>query len=921
MAIDRVAAAAGIEPDDVIVLHGGDGWERAERARVVFAVDLDPAGSSLDAIAAARRGAEAAGWTTAYAGLVHPDTSGDHATHTEGALVIACRADDELVQLLDNGPLSLALDPAIAGSPATTRPARVLIASYEITGPTGNGGIGTAYHSLAHVLAAAGNDVTLLFTGWMAPEAATGEPEWKRRFAARGIDFSILGTPWDTPVRSPHHAVRRAYEFHRWLLEAHAAHPFDVVHLPETLGHGAFAMTAKALGLAYEGVEFVIGTHSSTRWVAECNREGIEDVDLLVTERLERLSVARADVVMSPSAYLLDYMRARGWTMPERTFVQPYARPQSVRQMAADSERRASGPAPTELVFFGRLETRKGLEAFCDAVDLLVGDGADCPFDSVTFVGRPERVMGEDATAFVTRRASAWDLTWKILPDLGHDEAIAYLRETPCVVAIPSLVDNSPNTVYEAVALGVPFIASRSGGTAEIIAAEDLAVSTFDGWSNATALEPPTFADAEEPFDAAALAAALRAKAADHEASVSPAVSDVACDRVYDHWHRAIASRPRVTAPASSGLPTAAVCIVDAEGDDVRRIGAALAAGTRQPAQIVAMLAESVGSDADAAEELPAGIELVRASGRGEGVARRALTERLDADVLIVLRGREQPDATLVERVCAAFAAGDADVLSMICRDADAERRTGVPESLRNTSASPDLRAFVPIAGPPVAAAIYPALAIGPYAIRLTALVRAGGYAADTWGETIDHELLARLALDGVRFDVHPDPLAATVRDDAWSEVRSRFLGSSAIPTPEGEAQIRRLRPFRRALGDDLRDLPALLAGAQRAFNGEAGVREQLVLQYEERLAEFAKLVDVYEGNLAEHRYLIALYERQKEEMRVALAGRGTPARAARTRLATQRLRRAARGPVSGWPARGARFARWRLELVRRKLR
>src|ERR1044072_2272883 len=160
------------------------------------------------------------------------------------------------------------------------------------------------------------HDVTVLFTGWLDPVQGGREQEWRDEFATHGIDFAFLGTPWDIPVRSPHHAVRRAYELHRWLAAAHAANPFDVVPFPETIGHGAFALAAKALGLAYADVEFVVGTHSSTRWVAECNREAIENVDMLVTERLERLSVERADVVLSPTASLLDYMRDREWQLP-----------------------------------------------------------------------------------------------------------------------------------------------------------------------------------------------------------------------------------------------------------------------------------------------------------------------------------------------------------------------------------------------------------------------------------------------------------------------------------------------------------------------------------------------------------------------------------------------------------------------------
>lgn len=882
------AGAVEASRDGLAIVCGRVDWHALSTARAAIAFGPADGGDALETLARVEAEATEGGWRIAHAGLLV--TAFDGSPRRECPLVVACRPEDEqLARLLENGPLSIALDP-VARTVATPRPARVLIASYEVTGPTGNGGIGTAYHSLAHALAAAGHDVTVLFTGWLEPDKQAHEPEWRAAFAEAGIAFELLGRPWDSPVRSPHHAVRRAYELHRWLAEAHTRRPFDVVHVPECQGHGAFAQTAKALGLAYGDVEFVVGTHSSTRWIHEANREGLETLDQLVTEQLERLSVERADVLMSPSAYLVDYMRERGWRLPTRTFVQQYARPQSVRRLAD------AGPTPAqrpnELVFFGRLETRKGLEAFCEAVDLLVADG-DCPFECVTLLGRPERVMGEDAAAFVERRAQAWGLSWEILPDLGHAEAIAYLRSHPCVVAIPSLVDNSPNTVSEAIALGVPFVASRSGGTAELIAPGDLATATFDGWSASTTLEPPTFADDEQPFDVRALATALRAKAATPGTRVSPAVDATACDRVYDEWHRAIATRRSAAAAAATPeLPSAAVHLVQATSDDVARIAAGLSCGTRRPVQIVAFCDEMPPGEAT-----PPEVTFVAAAGRDSGRLRDATVAACEQDVVIVLRGNEEPDPTLVERVGTAMAAGEADVLALVCRDADAERPVGVPEWLRRTDVPADVRAFVPAVAPAVATIAYPALSVGPYAIRREALARLGGFAHDLWGEALDHELLTRAALAGLRVDVLPDPLATTVRDDRWSALRSRYWGGAPIPVARGEEQIRLLRPFRRRLPSELADLPALLASTLRA-SGDAFARSA------EHAEEREEIAAVYEARVREQRALIELYEQRQEEMRAALNGRGGGWSTAR------RLRHGLRRPVSAWPRRGARLAR-----------
>jgi O-antigen biosynthesis protein len=861
----RAARAASRDGLAIVLGCAPNAWPECSEARVMVAIDLDPQGDELDALEDMVQAARRVGWRIPYSGLLH--TTGADDSQYAHPIVIACQpTDDAAYEALDNGPLSIALDPEVNDPEAKQharegRPARVLIASYEIAGPTGNGGIGTAYHSLAHTLAAAGHIVTVLFTGWIDPEQGRREEEWRRSFADAGIVFAFLGTPWYSPVRSPHHAVRRAYELHYWLSKAHAENPFDVVHIPECLGHGALVITAKILGLAYHGVEFVVGTHSSTRWVAESNREGIENVEELVTEWLERLSVERADVVMSPTAYLIDYMRDRGWRLPKRTFVQQNAVPHSTRS-GAD---RDASQGPSELVFFGRLETRKGLEAFCDALDLLSREPG-FPLTRVTFLGRPEKIMGEDATDFVFRRARSWGFDCQVLPDLGHDEAIAYLSARKCVLVMPSLVDNAPNTVREAVALGIPFIASRSGGIPELIASADLASSTFDGWSHGATLQPPALADQQDPFDTHALAEAISIKLGDWAGVVSPAIEDVACDRAYDRWHRALAAR-KCTRPAYRALPTVGVCIVAQDPVRVSQIADALAGGTVEPDGLIVVCPPDPEGAAGA-------VRVVEATGRGVSAARSQAVAELDADVVLVLHDDTQPDAQLVERVRAAMAVDAADVLSLVMRDPDRKRPTGLDPSLAIQPVPADLFAFVPVGGPAVAAVVYPAFAVGPYAIRREALAELGGYADDLWGDALDDELLARASLVGLRIDVLPEALATAVRDDRWTTMRSHHWGDAPVPVYEGEQQIRLLRPFRRRIEEPLADLPALLAGTVRAAGDVARQRledrrdrQELVDVYEGRVAEYLALVDSYESRLEEQRELIALYEQQKQEI------------------------------------------------------
>ena len=90
--------------------------------------------------------------------------------------------------------------------------------------------------------------------------------------------------------------------------------------------------------------------------------------------------------------------------------------------------------------------------------------------------------------------------------ELDQPQAMTYLRSRDCVAVMPSPVDNSPYTVLEALALRLPFVASRSGGAGELIHIDDLDRCTFDGWTTSDDVQPVEHAAEMPPFDHRSLA-------------------------------------------------------------------------------------------------------------------------------------------------------------------------------------------------------------------------------------------------------------------------------------------------------------------------------------------------------------------------------------------------------------------------------
>ena len=413
--------------------------------------------------------------------------------------------------------------------PRKGAPPAVAIVTPDIVGPIRNGGIGTAYTALARALALAGHDVTILYTLGNYCEDGSIE-DWIESYRTQRIHFVPLPSP---PEPAVVYGPRDSLAVYRWL----STRTFDVVHFPEWRGIGFCSVQAKKLGLALTKTLLCTGVHSPTLWHDLENRVTIDRIEQLELDFLERQSVQHADVVVSPSQFLLSWLDRWDWTTPDRTYVWPYViDPPSCRNPPG-----ALVPIRT-LAFFGRLESRKGLEVFCDAIDRLSADtrmaGA-----SVTFLGKVGRANGRDALEYLRERARRWTHAWSTLVDLSRDQAIEYLATHQALAVMPSLADNTPNTVLECLAAGLPFVASNVGGIPETVAVED---------HDRCLVRPEA--------EALARSLALRLEAGGIVAR--PAADPAVVRRGWVEWHEAQTPSPQSRAAiASASLPRVSVCM------------------------------------------------------------------------------------------------------------------------------------------------------------------------------------------------------------------------------------------------------------------------------------------------------------------------------------------------------------------------
>jgi glycosyltransferase involved in cell wall biosynthesis len=367
--------------------------------------------------------------------------------------------------------------PEATGTAGGERPS-VCIVTSELVGPFNNGGIGTSMTGLAECLADAGFPVTILYTGGKFSSQAELE-RWRGLYAGIGIQVDWIRHEEAAALAGPVAACGFAAP---WLVYRYLrGRAFDVVQFNDCMGEGSYCLAMKRLGAAFGDTAMFLALHSPSQWIFEVNRTLPETLLLAAFNHAERLSVRAADLVWSPSRYLLDWIDSHGFVRPPATFLQRYVLPSVPLFGRAEREgpARRDRLAPREIVFFGRLEERKGLRLFCRALrlvePLLVERGI-----AVTFLGKAGTVGNRPALDFVEEEARGWRFPWQLKTGLGQQEAVDLLRSGGRLAVIASPADNSPCTVYEALAYAIPLLAARTGGIPELIDAGDGEDMLFD---------------------------------------------------------------------------------------------------------------------------------------------------------------------------------------------------------------------------------------------------------------------------------------------------------------------------------------------------------------------------------------------------------------------------------------------------------
>jgi glycosyltransferase involved in cell wall biosynthesis len=516
----------------------------------------------------------------------------------------------------------------------------------------------------------------------------------------------------------------------------------------------------------------------------------------VIVDFMERRSVELADVVVSPSRYMLEWMERDGWHLPKSSYVA-----QNLLELPHLASRAAGGVARDarvrELVFFGRLDRRKGLVFFCDVLDRLAA--ATPPELAVTFLGSVV-LLDEPSDELIRRRAARWPFSIRIETDTDRDAAIAYLAEPGRLAVMPSLADNLPCTVHECLTAGIPFLSTDVGGSAELVAPSD----------RARVLAPP---------NVDGFAGRLRDILASGQAVAAPSVGPEETLRHWLGWHASLpraggaAKHSYAPQPKRSGALSVSVCLAHFERP--RELAMMLASLGRQTERAFEIIVADDGSRSDAARTALATLEpelvkeggaLLRLANGGPGAARHAAAERARGEYLLFVDDDDIAEPRAIETFASVAECTGADVL------VSAYRRFRGDDTPPSTSGDADV--VVPL-GPALAAGlIYPELGGTMIFVRREAYFACGGFPRERDVDE-DWELLLALVVAGYELQVVPEVLYRyREREDSRSRADNRFA-----------RDLSRIRRFEAMLPLELRDLAALAYGRLGGASDESGLR------------------------------------------------------------------------------------------------
>ena len=341
--------------------------------------------------------------------------------------------------------------------------------------PAPGGGVGTYVHNISQLLAQSGETVHIIGQLWEGAEEKV-EEKCHGRLIIHRVHFEdwklSSGRILDSTNKSKEEKgllesnfYPQCFSWQSGLLAERLVEQegIDIIEAQEYEAPLYFFQFRRALGLGPKRhPPCIVHLHSPTEFIAQYNDWNISSPAVQTAKRLEDYSIATADALLCPSRYLAHQVEAYYGLAENTVWIIPC--PMGDNPML---ERNKDTWEHGTICYVGRLEMRKGVIEWIDAA---VAVAREYPTAYFEFVGA--NVLGNawmEGEEFVESRIPD-DLRMRFyFHGQKKRSAIPQVLVGARMAVVPSRWENFPNTCIEAMCSGLPVIASRDGGMAEMI--------------------------------------------------------------------------------------------------------------------------------------------------------------------------------------------------------------------------------------------------------------------------------------------------------------------------------------------------------------------------------------------------------------------------------------------------------------------
>ncbi len=326
----------------------------------------------------------------------------------------------------------------------------ILLASRELPGVNDGGGIGVYTLTWAKALQQEGHYVHIV----------TEDPK-------RPVNRKNYAFPVDLIAEDPrfgHFAQGYSYALYQHLLRLSRERAWDIMEFPDYLAEGYFTIKAKRLKGEFSDVVLRVHGHMSLELCDKLNHE-IPEMDRQRVYHMEQYALRFCDVLSTPSLDLQTHYRQLSG---RAVLLTRHPLPVLEEEPGDPGVEMASLKEQEEpmVLYVGRLEYRKGVDLLLKAAVVLWEQGRDF---GIWLVGQDTHYQGQSFQEQL--RLMIPQAYRSRVHFLGHvnREMISQFYSQAKAVVFPSRFENWPNVCLEALTLGCPIIASKSGGMREML--------------------------------------------------------------------------------------------------------------------------------------------------------------------------------------------------------------------------------------------------------------------------------------------------------------------------------------------------------------------------------------------------------------------------------------------------------------------